>query len=117
MRSDEIPQQYEQIGNYTLLRSIGQGGFATVYLGRHVHLRSYAAIKILHTRLGTMDQIEMFRREAQTIAKLAHPNIVRVLDFDLYDNDLAFLIMDYAPYGSLQQQYKLGTQVPLPAVI
>jgi len=105
-----------QLGNYQLVRPLGQGGFATVYLGRHVHLKSYAAVKVLRAPLTSEDLIDQFRIEAQTIAELIHPNIVRVLDFDVQD-DLAFLVMEEAPYGSLRRQYKLGTQLPLPAVL
>jgi WD40 repeat protein len=112
---DEVPPQ--QLGNYTLLRKIGRGGFATVYLARHIHLNNYVAVKILHVPFGTIDRIDQFRREAQTIAELAHPNIVRVLDFDVADDEFAFFVMDYAPFGSLRKQYKLGTLVPLEAVV
>lgn len=102
----------QQLGNYKLVRVIGQGGFATVYLGRHVHLKSYAAVKVLQVST----QVDLFRREAQTIMDLTHPNIVGVLDFGV-QNDIAFIVMDYAPYGSLQMQYRLGTVVPLDAVL
>ena len=42
----------QQISNYHLLRSLGKGGFAEVYLGKHIYLGSYATIKILHTRVA-----------------------------------------------------------------
>ncbi len=112
MTQNNIPQQ---IGNYKLMRLIGRGGFATVYLARHVHLNNYAAVKILLSRLGSEEEVRRFRREAQTIAQLNHPHIVRVLDFDVLE-DLAFLVMEYAPFGSLRQQYR-GVAVPLPAVV
>jgi len=102
----------QQLGNYKLVRVIGQGGFATVYLGRHIHLKNYAAVKVLKVSA----QEDLFKKEAQTIMELAHPNIIRVLDFDVQD-DIAFIIMDFAPYGSLQAQYRLGTIVPLDAVL
>ena len=41
----------EQLGNYRLVRLLGQGGFAEVYLGEHIHLSTPAAIKVLHARL------------------------------------------------------------------
>ncbi len=112
-QSNNIPRQ---LGNYQLVRLLGQGGYATVYLGRHIHMRSYAAVKVLRAHLGTDDLVDQFRHEAETIAQLAHPNIVRVLDFDVQD-DIAFLVMDFAPFGSLRRQYRRGTIVPLPAVI
>ncbi|HLZ63203.1 MAG TPA: protein kinase, partial [Ktedonosporobacter sp.] len=69
----------KQFGNYQLLRLLGTGGFAEVYLGHHVHLSTRAAIKVLHTRLAAED-IAKFKNEARTIARLIHPHIVRVLE-------------------------------------
>src|SRR5437763_7598402 len=70
----------EQIGNYRLVRKIGQGGFSEVYLGEHVYLRTQAAIKVLQMRLAN-HHLQNFLTEARTIAHLIHPNIVRVMDF------------------------------------
>src|SRR5947209_17619849 len=93
----------EQFGNYRLIRLLGQGGFADVYLAEHIHLGSLAAVKILSMRLGS-DNVEHFRTEARTVARLTHPHIVRVLDFGI-EGDTPYLAMDYAPHGSLRQQY------------
>ena len=41
-----------QLGNYRLTRLLGQGGFAEVYLGEHIYLKSRAALKVLHTQLS-----------------------------------------------------------------
>lgn len=68
------------LGNYRLVRLLGQGGFSDVYLGEHVHLNTSAAIKILRTQLAE-DGMDNFRTEARTLAHLKHPNIVQVLDF------------------------------------
>src|SRR6059058_4626928 len=70
----------EQLGNYRLLRLLGRGGFAEVYLGEHLYLKSQAALKVLHTHLNE-DDTAQFMREAQLLAALSHPHIVRVLDF------------------------------------
>ena len=69
----------EQLGNYRLTKLLGQGGFAEVYLGEHIHLGTQAAIKVLHTQLAT-DDLEGFRIEARMIARLEHPNIVPVYE-------------------------------------
>jgi len=98
----------EQLGNYRLVSLIGAGGFAEVYQGTHIHLGTQAAIKLLHTQLATAGEIEKFRVEARTIANLIHPNIVRVLDFGVEGNT-PFLVMDYAPNGSLRQYLPQGT--------
>ncbi len=105
----------QHLGNYRLLRLLGQGGFADVYLGEHLHLNTQAAIKVLHTHLTSQD-IELFRTEARTIARLVHPHIVRILDFDV-EEDLPFLVMDYAPNGTLRKVHPTGTPLPLVSII
>src|SRR5438477_11709814 len=89
---DRVGQQF---GNYRLIRSLGHGGFADVYLGEHVHLDTQAAVKVLHAQIGS-DATQRFRQEARIIAHLQHPHIVRVLDFGIEGNT-PFLVMDYAP--------------------
>src|SRR2546426_4049231 len=69
----------QQLGNYQLIRLLGQGSFAEVYLSEHVYLKTQAAIKVLHTPLSQADQ-ESFLDEARTIARLKHPHIVPVLE-------------------------------------
>jgi serine/threonine protein kinase len=105
----------QQLGHYRLLRLLGSGGFADVYLSEHIHLHTQAAVKILHTRLADTD-IEEFRREAQTVALLQHPFIVRVLDFGVEDT-IPYLAMDFAPNGSLRNRYPKGTVVPVSEVV
>jgi eukaryotic-like serine/threonine-protein kinase len=80
-------------------------------LGEHIYLGTQVAIKILNTTL-TVDDRHSFLIEARTIAHLVHSHIVRVLDFGIH-NDVPFLVMDYAPNGSLRQQYPKGTRLPL----
>src|SRR5215470_17667799 len=109
---DRVGQQF---GNYRLVTSLGQGGFAEVYLGQHVRLTLQAAIKVLHTHL-TGQEAEHFSQEAETIAKLTHPSIVRVFDYDLQDG-IPFLVMDYAPNGSLRRHYPKGKVVPLAQIV
>src|SRR2546430_2925198 len=105
----------QQLGNYRLIRLLGRGGFAEVYLGQHLRLNMQAAIKVLHTQLAD-DDVENFHREAETIASLVHAHIVRVLDFDVKDG-VPFIIMDYAPNGSLRQRHPKGTRLPLDTVV
>ncbi len=105
----------QQLGNYRLLRLLGQGGFANVYLGEHIHLNTQAAIKVLRIRIAASD-VTSFHTEARTIAHLKHPNIIPILDFDI-ENDTPFLVMEYAPNGTLRQRYPRGSTVSLPSVI
>ena len=105
----------QQLGNYRLLRLLGRGGFADVYLGEHTYLKKPAALKILHLRLGEQET-EQFLREAQTLAKLDHPHIVRVLDFAVQDG-LPYLVMDYAIGGTLRTRHPAGTRLPLEQIL
>src|SRR5579863_686430 len=105
----------QQLGTYRLTRLLGQGGFADVYLGEHTHLNTLAAIKVLRTQL-TGEDIENFRNEARTIAQLKHPNIVRVLDFNVEANT-PFLVMEYALNGTLRQRHPRGTPLPVATIL
>ncbi len=96
-----------QVGNYRLIRLLGQGGFADVYLGEHVYLKTFAAIKLLEARLA-QDEMDRFLSEAQTIARLRHPAIVRVLEFGV-EASAPYLVMEYAPNGSLRHWHPRGT--------
>lgn len=106
----------KRVGNYCLERSLGRGGFAEVYLGEHIYLKTPAAIKLLHTTGADQKHLDGFLREAQAIAKLVHPHIVRVLEFGL-DGETPFLVMDYAPNGTLRRRYSRKTQLPLTAIL
>jgi len=105
----------QQLGNYRLSRLLGKGGFADVYLGEHIYLRTFAAIKVLHAQL-TADTMDGFQTEAQTIGRLRHPNIIRVLDFGV-QNGTPYLVMDYAPKGTLRQLHPKGSRLSLPTIV
>ncbi len=105
----------QQLGNYRLLKLIGRGNFAEVYLGEHQHLNTQAAIKVLNTHFTSEDK-DRFYAEARTIARLTHHHIVRLLDFDVEDG-FPFLIMEYAPNGTLRQRHPRGTRVSLDIVV
>jgi VCBS repeat-containing protein len=106
----------QQLGNYRLVNLLGSGGFAEVYLGEHLHLGTQAAIKLLHTRLATTSELEQFRTEARIIATLQHPNIVRLLDFGV-EESTPYLVLDYAPNGSLRSRFPVGTPLPPTAIL
>lgn len=98
-----------KLGNYQMLQLLGTGGFADVYLGKHVYLTTSAAIKVLQTRLEE-DEQERFLQEARIIARLVHPHIIRVLDFGV-EGAIPFLVMDYARGGNLRQHHPKGTRL------
>jgi eukaryotic-like serine/threonine-protein kinase len=105
----------QHLGNYQLIELLGQGHWASVYLGQHLHLHTQVAIKVLHGPLTTSDT-ESFLSEARTLARLRHPHIVRVLDFGLQEGS-PFLVMDYAPGGTLREFHPKGTRLPIETVL
>ncbi|SRR5579884_1080234 len=114
--SDRIGQHF---GNYRLVRLLGQGAFAQVYLGEHIHLGTQAAIKLLHSQTGNSEQdkfLDKFLKEARICARLDHPHIVRVLDFGLEQN-IPFLVMSYAPGGTLRTRHPHGSVLPLATIL
>jgi serine/threonine protein kinase len=108
-------RQGQRLGNYQLERLLGRGGFAEVYLARHLRLQRAVALKVLHASLSSED-VNTFQREAQTIASLEHPHIVRIYDFDVQEQT-AFLVMEYLPQGTLRQRYPRGQRLGLETVV
>lgn len=114
----------QQLGNYRLTALLGKGGFARVYLGQHIFLGSQAkaAIKVLNeTKLSDEDR-QNFITEARTIRKLNHPHIVKLLEFGIelsrqVDGSIPYLVMDYAPEGTLRNRHPLKTVVPIKQIV
>jgi eukaryotic-like serine/threonine-protein kinase len=70
-----------QLGGYHLLRRLGRGAMAEVYLAEQVSLRRHVALKILHANLAVQDSyVKRFRLEAQAAASLVHHNIVQIYE-------------------------------------
>lgn len=84
-----------QFGVYEVEQSVGQGGMAEIYKGRHTSLNREVAIKVLHSTFTSSPEFRArFEREAQTVAALRHPNIVQVFDFGVQD-DRHYMVMEY----------------------
>ena len=75
--------QSKHFAHYQVIKQLGKrGGFGTVYLARDNKLKRDVAIKVLHPHLAAnSDMVKRFIREAQSMAKLNHPNIVSVFEF------------------------------------
>jgi formylglycine-generating enzyme required for sulfatase activity/tRNA A-37 threonylcarbamoyl transferase component Bud32 len=92
------------IGQYQVVEEIGQGGMATVYKARQSSLDRYVAIKILKSDLAkTKGFVTRFEREARTIARLRHRNILTIFDYG-HEDDLFYLVMEYVGGGTLKQR-------------
>jgi tetratricopeptide (TPR) repeat protein len=108
----------QQLGSYLLVNFLGQGGFANVYLGEHAHLPNRrAAVKMLkQVHLVDQNDKDEFYKEAQTLFDLKHPHIVRVQDFGV-KGGVPYLVMEYAPNGTLLDAHPHGTPLPFREVV
>ena len=85
---------------------LARGGMAEVYLGTHTTLQRPVAVKLLRNQyLDDPELLERFQREARVVARLRHPNIVQVFDFDSIDGQ-PYLVMEYVPGPSLATYMK-----------
>ena len=95
------------LGKYKLLDLLGKGGMSSVYLAEHVLMRRRCAIKVLPSkRVNDSSYLARFHREAQAVASVDHPNIVRAYDVDHAqdrDSQIHFLVMEYVTGRSLQE--------------
>ena len=106
----------QQIGEYRLVHKIGGGSFGTVYLAEHVHEHTQAAVKVLNISLTKRENVKNFINEASTI-RLRHPHIVPLLNFGISRDDLPFLVMEYAPQGTLRDRHPTGERLPLSTIV
>lgn len=93
----------EQVGAYQIVEQLGQGGMATVYKAYHPQLDRYVAIKVMHQNfLEDANFRVRFEREAQIVARLEHPHIVPVYDFN-HHNEQPYLVMKLIEGKTLKQ--------------
>lgn len=98
-------QAGEKIGTYEVVSALGRGGMATVYKAYHERLDRHVAIKLMHTTFLQDDDFHArFQREARIVAKLEHPNIVPIYDYDEYNNT-PYLVMKYVDGMTLKRHY------------
>jgi serine/threonine protein kinase/tetratricopeptide (TPR) repeat protein len=94
-----------RIGAYKIVRELGEGGMAVVYLGERddEQFRKRVAIKMLRPGFYTAEIVHRFRNERQTLAVLDHPNIVKLLDGGSTEDGLPYLVMDYVEGVAIDQ--------------
>src|SRR6476620_3358546 len=93
--------------DYELVRELGQGGMAAVYLARHRASDRVVAIKAVRARyLDDADAIKRFAREARTVAGLDHPNIVRTEAIRQIDDRAVAIIMEHIPGGTVRDRLR-----------
>src|SRR5881392_2177924 len=104
-------------GRYRIMRKLGAGGMANVYLAEDQELGRRVAIKILNDKYATDDQfIERFRREAKNAAGLSHPNIVSIYDRGQAEGTY-YIAMEYLEGRTLKELLITRGPTPLPVAI
>jgi serine/threonine-protein kinase len=92
-----------KIGKYQLRERLGKGGMGEVYKGVQLSMGRTVAIKLMHKHLADEPAfLERFAREAKGVAQLSHPNIVRIIDFDVEDGQY-YMILEYVSGPTLDQ--------------
>ncbi len=104
---DEVdaPQKPWFLGNYEILEQIGCGGMGVIYRARQRHSQRIVAVKrVLSYRADSHEALQRFRREAQAVASLDHPNILPIYEVSESEDGLPFFSMKFAEKGSLQEK-------------
>jgi serine/threonine protein kinase len=111
----------QTLGKYRILEPLGRGGMAQVYRAYHPQLNRYVAVKVLRSDLvEEAEFLGRFRREAQSVASLRHPNIVQVYDFDV-EFDYYYMVMELLEGDTLKvrlNEYRAhGERMPLGEIL
>lgn len=106
------------LGNrYEILERVGAGGWAMVYRARDTYLGRMVAVKVLRDQYAADEEfVKRFRREAQAVASLSHPNIVGVYDVG-HEGDIHFIVMEFVDGMTLKEWIDREGPLALPAAV
>jgi tetratricopeptide (TPR) repeat protein/predicted Ser/Thr protein kinase len=93
-----------RFGKYVLVKALGKGGMGSVYKAYDPELRRTLALKVLTVEHG--DAVERFHREAQTVARLKHPNIVSIFEIGRHEK-MQYIAMEYVEGPTLDRMKKI----------
>lgn len=95
VRAREEVQEMSKLGNYTLVRRLGEGGMGTVYEAEHAFLRRRTAVKLIRSDMEGGASSERFEREVQYTSQLTHPNTIQIFDYGCTAQGTFFYAMEY----------------------
>jgi serine/threonine-protein kinase len=105
------------IAGYEILGVIGRGGMGVVYRARQLSLKRTVAIKLIRAAAHAgSEEVARFRAEAETLARLQHPNVVQIHEVGEHDG-CPYLVLEHVEGGSLAQQLKGTPQPPREAAV
>ncbi len=101
-------------GRYRIVEALGQGGIGAVWIAEHVELGRRVALKVLQKQIGKDPEMrQRFEREAKTLAAMAHPNVVALNDYGLW-NGSPFLVMELLEGRTLRELLDGEGTLPFP---
>src|SRR5260221_1484721 len=104
-----------KLGPYEIIEEVGRGGMATVYRAYQPNVDRFVAIKVIHRSVSLDNKsLDRFTREARLVAKLEHPHILPVYDYN-GQSDPPYIVMRYLPTGTLKDILERA-QLPFPEV-
>lgn len=96
-------REARRVGQYELVREIGEGGMSNVYLARHARLKRPTAVKVLKTFMATDEIVARFEREAQLCSQLTHPNTIDIYDYGRTRDGRFYYAMEFLRGISLEE--------------
>jgi serine/threonine-protein kinase len=109
-------------GKYCIQQVLGYGGMGVLYLAKHKFLDRLYAVKVIRVAGNPLTSpcVRRFRREAQTLAKMTHRNIVEVVDYDYLPDHTPFYVMEYLEgmdLASFMRHHPAGLPLPIFALL
>src|SRR5438105_10519002 len=100
----DVPDKQWRLGNYEILEEIGRGGMGVIYRARQRHSRRIVAVKrVLSYHTDSHETLGRFRREAEAVASLDHPNILPIYEVSESEEGLPYFSMKFATGGSVHE--------------
>ena len=107
----------DSVGRYTVIRPLGQGGMGLVFEVKHQTLGTRAALKLLWTGQAINRELAArFLTEARAGGAIEHPGVVRVLEYDVLQSGVPYLLMEFLPGETLSQRLQRGRHLGLAAL-
>lgn len=105
------------LGQYTLLKKIGEGGMGVVYLAKHNFLKRPTVVKILKGNIANKTNISRFQKEVQLASQLTHPNTIKIYDYGVTPNNTFYYVMEHLQGFNLAELVKIEHQLPYERVV